>query len=243
MYGAATDKGLIRTNNEDSYAVLPPEADRPGVLVVADGMGGHRKGELASRIAVDYLVDRLRDILRNDLHPDDVESLLTDLIQKANVRVYVGSLEDPENHGMGTTLTTAVLTGETLVIGHVGDSRAYRLRGHSLQRMTTDHTLVQEMVDSGSLTPEQASTHPKRHIITRALGVPEFMPVQIVRSSLQRGDRVLLCSDGLHGSVSEEVIRQLLRRERTAALACRRLLEAALAAGGEDNITVVAAYT
>ena len=242
IYGSATDKGLIRTNNEDCFAVVADEDRLPCAFLVADGMGGHRKGELASGIAVDYATRRLMEFLPDRKDPEEVADTLRDIVQKANVKVYLGSLESEENKGMGTTMTIAVVLEGVLVVAHVGDSRAYLLRGASLMRITVDHTLVQELVDSGTLTPEEARVHPKRHILTRALGVPEFMSAECFTIALSRGDRIMLCTDGLHGAADDEEIRSILRRERTPASAAKRLVDLANRCGGEDNVTVVVAF-
>ncbi|NLN45692.1 MAG: Stp1/IreP family PP2C-type Ser/Thr phosphatase [Clostridiaceae bacterium] len=242
MYAGATDKGLIRINNEDCYAILTTNENLPYVLIVADGLGGHRKGELASRIAVDYAVSRLDGSISSEVDPAALAAQLRDVIEKANVKVYLGSLEDEENQGMGTTLTISVVLPHTLVTAHIGDSRAYLLRDSDLTRITIDHTLVQELLEAGDLTPEQTFNHPKRNVITRALGVPEYMQADTFIHPLRRGDRVLLCSDGLHGYVREAQIRQILRKERDPSVAAARLIERANAVGGEDNITVVLCF-
>lgn len=212
------------------------------MLIVADGLGGHRKGELASRIAVDYAVSRLDGSIRTDEDPAAIAENLRDIIEKANVKVYLGSLTDEENQGMGTTLTIAVVLPDTLITAHIGDSRAYMLHEGELSRVTVDHTLVQELLEAGDLAPEDTFSHPKRNIITRALGVPEYMQADTYIHPLRRGDRILLCSDGLHGYVRDAQIRQILRKEKDPSAAARRLIDMANAVGGEDNITVVLCF-
>src|SRR5665647_1019247 len=175
MYAGATDKGLIRINNEDCYAILTTNEQLPYVLIIADGMGGHRRGELASRIAVDYAVSRLDGTVAADADPAEVALLLRDVVEKANVKVYLGSIENEDSKGMGTTLTVTVLLPGHMVTAHIGDTRAYLLRDGALQRVTVDHTLVQELLEAGNLTLEESFCHPKRNVITRALGVPEYM--------------------------------------------------------------------
>jgi len=242
MYAGATDKGLIRINNEDCYAILTSNENLPYVLIVADGLGGHRKGELASRIAVDYAVSRLEGSIAPDEDPAAVADRLRDVVEKANVKVYLGSIENEDSQGMGTTLTISVVLPGHLVTAHIGDSRAYLLHDGFLQRVTVDHTLVQELLEAGDLTPEEMFNHPKRNVITRALGVPEYMQAETFIQSLRRGDRILLCSDGLHGYVHESQIRQVLKKERDPSSAAGRLIELANAAGGEDNTTVVLCF-
>ncbi len=242
IYGSATDKGLIRSNNEDSYQIYSNSGGYPVVVILADGMGGHRKGELASRIAVDYAFEKISNSILKCSTVEEISNFLVDIVEKANVKVYLGALDDPENHGMGTTLSLAAIFEETLIVSHVGDCRVYLLRKNSLMRITVDHTLVQELVDSENITSAQAMKHPKRNILTRALGVPEYMTADIYTVSLEKGDRILLCSDGLHGFVEESVIKTILKRERNPALATQKLVAYANSSGGEDNVTVIAAY-
>ncbi len=241
-YGSATDRGLIRTNNEDCHAVVADGERLPCAFLVADGMGGHRKGELASAIAVEYASQRLMATLPGQVDPQRVEDELRDIVEKANVKVYLGSLESEANRGMGTTLTLAVLLDRALVVASVGDSRAYLQRGRSLMRVTVDHTVVQEMLDAGTIRPEDVRTHPKRHILTRALGFPEYMTAECATVSVAKGDRILLCSDGLHGMADDEEISATLRRERTPQAAAQALVDLANRCGGEDNVTVVVAF-
>lgn len=242
IYGSATDKGLIRSNNEDSFRVYSNNGEFPVVFILADGMGGHRKGELASRIAVDYSFEKISETMRPGFTVQEITDILVDIVEKANVKVYLGALEDPENKGMGTTLTIAAITENVMVVAHVGDCRTYLLRKNSFMRITVDHTLVQELVDSENITPAQAMKHPKRHILTRALGVPEYMTADCYSVALEKSDRVLLCSDGLHGFVSEAVIKATLKKERNPAAAAQKLIDYANSAGGEDNVTVIAGY-
>ena len=242
MYAGATDKGLIRINNEDCYAILTSHENLPYVLIIADGMGGHKKGELASRIAVDYAVFRLDGSISADSDPYAVAEILKDVVEKANVKVYLGSLENADSHGMGTTLTISVVLPGHLVTAHIGDTRTYLLRDGALQRITVDHTLVQELLEAGNLTSEETFNHPKRNVLTRALGVPEYMQAETYMVNLHRGDRIVLCSDGLYAYVRESQIIQALKRERDPAAAAERLVGLANAAGGEDNVTVVLCF-
>ncbi len=242
IYGSATDKGLIRSNNEDTFKVYSNNGEFPVVFILADGMGGHRKGELASRIAVDYAYEKVLESIAGTTTVEETTDLLVEIAERANVKVYLGALEDTENKGMGTTLTIAAIYENVLVIAHVGDCRAYLLRKNSLMRITVDHTLVQELVDSENISQEQAMNHPKRHILTRALGVPTYMTADCYSVSLERSDKILLCSDGLHGFVSEQVIKSILKRERNPAMAAQKLVAYANSTGGEDNVTVIAGY-
>jgi serine/threonine protein phosphatase PrpC len=225
--GAATDVGRVREGNEDSYLV----DDGLGLFAVADGMGGHRAGEVASATAL----EALRAAVTSG-RP------IREAIEDANDAVFEKSLADDRLRGMGTTITAGTLAaGGTLILGHVGDSRAYLLHDGELRRVTTDHSLVEELVRDGRLTAEEAAVHPQRSIITRALGVDESVDVDVYAVELQAGDRVLFCSDGLTGMVGIDDIAAELRREPDPVRAARHLVDAANAAGGEDNITVVIA--
>ncbi len=240
-YGAATHTGLVRVNNEDNYAILDHEGGFPCAMILADGMGGHRRGELASQIAVDYARERVSALLTHQ-DTDELGKALTDILEKANVKVYLGALENDDNHGMGTTMTIAIVLPDTLVLAHVGDCRAYLLREGELIQLTVDHTLVQEMVDAGSLTPKETVNHPRRNILTRALGVPEYIQPDLLVLPILAGDKLLMCSDGLHGYVSDADIKTQLRKEKSPAALADRLIRLALDAGGEDNVTVLAAF-
>jgi serine/threonine protein phosphatase PrpC len=225
VVGAATDVGRVRDGNEDAYLV----DDAIGLVAVADGMGGHRAGEVASATAL----EALRAAVSSG-RP------LREAIEDANEAVHSKSLTDPSLHGMGTTLTAGTLAaGGTLIVGHVGDSRAYLLHDGELHRLTTDHSLVEELVRDGRLTVDEAAVHPLRSRITRALGVDASVEVDIAPVELTPGDRLLLCSDGLTGMVQPDEIAAALRREDDPTRAAIALVDAANAAGGEDNITVV----
>jgi protein phosphatase len=221
-----TDVGRVRDGNEDDFI---DQADRLGLVAVADGMGGHRAGEVASATAL----EALRASVANG-------QSLRDAIEGANDAVLEKSESDLELHGMGTTLTAGMLGSDGhLVVGHVGDSRAYLVRGGELTQITTDHSLVEEMVRDGVLTPEQAEVHPQRSTITRALGIDPRVEVDEYPIELHPGDRILLCSDGLTTMVRPDQIAGILTREPDPKRAAQLLVDAANAAGGEDNITAV----
>lgn len=225
VLGATTDVGRVRDGNEDTFLV----DERLGLFAVADGMGGHRAGEVASATAIEALraaVGAGRD--------------LSDAISSANAAVYEKSSRDPELTGMGTTLTAAVAaTDGRLLIGHVGDSRAYLLRDGELSQITDDHTLVEELRRDGRITEEQAAVHPRRSVITRALGIDSNVSVDLYPVDVQNGDRVLICSDGLTAMVRTTDIAAILRREPSPQHAADLLADAANEAGGEDNVTAV----
>jgi len=223
--GAATDVGRVRDGNEDAYLV----DDGMGLIAVADGMGGQRAGEVASATAL----EALRAAITGG-RP------LRESIEDANDAVFTKSLTDTSLRGMGTTLTAGTLVaGDTVLIGHVGDSRAYLLHDGELRQVTNDHSLVEELVREGRLTADEAAVHPQRSIITRALGVDASVEVDVYPVELVPGDRLLLCSDGLTGMVQPDDIAATLRRESDPTRAATLLVDAANAAGGEDNITVI----
>lgn len=236
-YASATDKGIVRKNNEDFQAVL--NAGQDTVFVIADGMGGHAVGELASRTAVEYVLYALPRELESAKNKKDIEDILRLIIEKANVRVYLGSLDNKEFKGMGTTLTIAVLRDWRLYISHIGDCRVYLMHGSTLDRLTVDHTLVQELVDTGSITEEEALMHPKRHVLLKSLGVNEFMSPDTYSFDISEGDLILMCTDGLYGYVDETEIRTILRRHKNLDACAAQLVSAANRAGGKDNVTVI----
>jgi PPM family protein phosphatase len=222
-----TDAGRRRRRNEDAYVLEPP------VFAVADGMGGAQAGEVASRLAV----DAFREFHEADeLEP---EERLSAIIQEANRRIYERAREDTQASGMGTTVTAALVGEESVSIGHVGDSRAYRLRGGRLEQLTDDHSLVADLVRGGRLTPEEADVHPQRSVITRALGTDAEVDVDAFTFEAEPGDVVLLCSDGLTTMVTDEEIVAIVGEAKSLEHAAKQLVKAANRRGGEDNVTVV----
>lgn len=222
--GGSTDKGQVRDGNEDGYVV----DRRLQLFAVADGMGGHRGGEVASATAL----EALRAAIASGIG-------LGDAITNANTAVHDKAASDRELSGMGTTLTAVIPDGHGVLVGHVGDSRAYLLRDGELRQLTTDHSLVEELVREGRLTEQEAAVHPRRSIITRALGVEDAVDVDVYSVPLEAGDRLLLCSDGLTTMLRADDIAALLRRESDPTRAANLLVDAANAAGGEDNITTI----
>jgi protein phosphatase len=224
-----TDTGRQRHANEDSYFARAP------LFAVADGMGGAQAGEVASRIAASAFERRQR-LSREE----PAEGQLEEIAQTANREIHQLAQEDSSRAGMGTTLTAAMVRGDEVALGHVGDSRAYVLRDGQLKRLTKDHSLVEELRRQGRLTEEQAEEHPQRSIITRALGPEPSVNVDTMTFAARDGDVFLLCSDGLTTMVSDDEIRQILVESRTLRGAVNKLVEAANRGGGRDNITAVA---
>ncbi|HZK28821.1 MAG TPA: Stp1/IreP family PP2C-type Ser/Thr phosphatase [Clostridia bacterium] len=242
LYAGMTHRGLVREHNEDSFALDAGEREWPLVFVVADGLGGHQHGELASLTAVEYVVPYLKRHLPQTNDPESVKLVLEDALQKTNVKVYTTSLEDDENVGMGTTMTLAVFYARSCYLAHIGDTRCYLLRENTLEQLTEDDTYVGQMVAMGSLTASEVSTHPKRHVLTQALGYPEYVEPEIVHVDLLGKDRFLLSSDGLHGVLSSEAIAKALRQAATPEDAATSLIEQTLQAGAPDNVTAVVIF-
>ncbi len=222
-----TDTGRRRRRNEDSYVLDPP------LFAVADGMGGAQAGEVASRLAA-AAFHEYREA--DELEP---ERRVEALVQEANRRVYERSREDANASGMGTTVTAALVEGDSVAIAHVGDSRAYRIRGDALEQLTEDHSLVADLMRSGRLTPEEAEAHPQRSVITRALGTDPEVDVDTFAVGLKPDDVFLLCSDGLTTMVPDEEILRIVHESSSLDRAARALVKAANKRGGEDNVTVV----
>lgn len=226
VWASATHKGMVRQNNEDSlYPEKSGESEGPVVLMVADGMGGHVAGEVASRLAVNAAAS-------SSLEPGD-------RVAAANRAIREEVARQPDLEGMGTTMTLVELTPEGLArFGHVGDSRAYLFRDGGLKQLTADHTVAAEMVALGQITAEEAEDHPRSHMIVRCLGLTRFVNVDEIELELEPGDRILLCSDGLNSMVPQATISQALG-EGTADEVAWSLIELANKAGGHDNITII----
>ena len=220
-----THQGLVRANNQDNWLA------ESALYGVADGMGGHKGGETASRVAL--------QVFRNAIgqKKPDADALRM-AVEAANRRVYDMSARDDTLSGMGTTMSMIWQDTNRLLIAHVGDSRIYRLRDGQLQQITNDHSFVAELVRNNIITPEMAKTHPQRNIITRAVGVDPFVQVDVLQEELLPGDLWLICSDGLHGMVEDEEIQTILS-EMELEDAAERLISRALENGGHDNVTFV----
>jgi protein phosphatase len=260
-----TDAGRVRPSNQDQFLVaelfktlkvrhtsLPQPkvrlgSDRSHLFVVADGMGGHAAGERASELAVGAVESFVLDTLKwfSQLRGREEDRLLSDFrsaLGQANARVLAEAAADPHLRGMGSTLTLAFSLNDELFVAHVGDTRCYLFRRGVLYRLTSDHTLVEEMIRRGLLSAEEAANHRWRHVITNAVGGDEAsIKVEVHKLRLEAGDTVLLCSDGLTGMVAEEEIAQVLRDRPDPEPACRLLVDRANEEGGKDNITVVVA--
>ena len=225
MWGARSDVGCVRTHNEDSYLVQSP------LFCVCDGMGGHAAGEVASSLAVET-------IARLAPHEADPARLAA-AVEAANAAIIEAAENGLGKPGMGCTATVAYIEGTSLAIAHVGDSRAYLLHEGTLIRVTHDHSYVEELVDAGEITADEARVHPNRSVITRALGSDPAMYADHFQLNIEEGDRLILCSDGLSSMVPDADIEAIAMQSPTAQLCVDNLVDAALAAGGGDNVTVV----
>ena len=225
FFGCRTDVGHARDHNEDSLVVTPP------LFAVADGMGGHEAGEVASEIAIETISELAPK------HPD--AEAFTHAVQAANLNVLKAPAQGIGREGMGTTFTGAILEKERLLVAQVGDSRAYLLHQGRLQQITRDHSLMADLIEIGQITPAEARVHPNRSVITRAIGSdPNTLP-DIYELNVSAGDRLLLCSDGLNAMIEDTEIEDILRRTQDPQTCASNLVDAALDAGGLDNVTVI----
>jgi serine/threonine protein phosphatase PrpC len=235
---AKTDIGRMRTHNEDHLLV----DEQLGLLIVADGMGGHAGGEVASRVAVEAVAAYLEQHLAGPMPAGQIAELLQAAIRTADDAIWVSARVQRALRGMGTTIVLALCQGDQVHLAHVGDSRAYLLQGGELRQLTEDHSVVAELIKAGLLTPGGARSHPLRHQITRSLGRREAV-ADLHCITWQRGDYLLLCSDGLTTMVEDHHIAELIRRcGPDVQAACEALVAQANANGGEDNISVILAY-
>ncbi len=230
----ATHIGLVRESNQDAFFYDVKDKDS-AIAIVCDGMGGANGGNVASAIAVKTLKERLEESTGENGKP---EYLLASVMAAANVEIYDTAQSRPELDGMGTTVVAVLIRGSVAYVSHVGDSRLYLFRDGSLQAVTRDHSVVQEMIEKGQITEEQAKTHPRKHFITRALGVSHDENGEFDTLDLQNGDRLLLCTDGLTNMADRQVVENILT-DSSIEDAVPALIQAALDRGGTDNVTVV----
>jgi len=228
-----TDVGVVRSGNEDSFLL---DCSR-GLFIVADGMGGHAAGEVASEMAVSIIATELGNL--RGMSDGEAATRMRSAIRKANAAIFERTLAEHDKRGMGTTTTVMVLFSRRYLIGQVGDSRAYLLREGDLLQLTKDHSYVQEQVDAGLLTPEQARTHPYSNVITRCVGANEDVAPDIYFGNLEQGDRVLLASDGLTGMLEDQQLHDILAAEENPETAVNKMIADANHRGGLDNITAI----
>jgi len=232
-YSKLTDVGKVRKNNEDRLGLW----EDLGLFVVADGMGGHQAGEIASQMAVDTLESYFSE--RNEFKPEETKELLKEAIEKANEKIYLKAHQHKELRGMGTTITTGYLWNNQLVIGQIGDSRAYRIDSKEIVQLTEDHSLVNELLKKGGLTEEEALKHPQKNVLTRALGVDINIETDIYEYILKDGDSLLFCTDGLSGMVKKEEMKEIILKDLSIDKKAQELVNLALTRGGNDNISLI----
>ncbi|MGM0436827.1 MAG: Stp1/IreP family PP2C-type Ser/Thr phosphatase [Bacillota bacterium] len=225
-----SSKGNVRKNNEDNY--LLRKAPFP-VIVVADGMGGHRAGDVASQMAVDLIKNYKFNFEKNIL--DEIK----DLVNMVNNKIIDKGEENPEYKGMGTTLSLALIHDKNVYIGHIGDSRIYLFRENKLKKITTDDSLVNELIENGRLNPNEAFDHPQKHILTQALGIDEEINIETNKIELQDDDLLLFCTDGLTDMIREGKIEEIISNHTDLNTLTQKLGKKALENGGSDNITLI----
>jgi protein phosphatase len=235
-YGIKTDRGLKRQLNEDSCNVLVGLSGVPTCFIIADGMGGHKSGEIASKKAVELVCNHLLDA---NWDIEDISELLKNTINTVNEEIYNFSVMDEATQGMGTTLIIAVVKNGKLYIGHVGDSRVYLIRDNTIKKLTWDHSFTEELVKNGSITKDEAVNHPKKHMITRAVGFEIDLLVDTYEIDILENDIILLCTDGLTNMIDEDMILDIIKNEDNPQIACDSLIQNANNRGGEDNVTVI----
>lgn len=246
-YAAKTDVGMKRTHNEDYFSLIEDEQ----LFLVADGMGGHASGEVASKMAADVLQEfyaRTKDDeatwpYKMDRNLSYIENRLVCAIKLANQRIYEAATRDIRLKGMGTTIVSGLIAGDKLYIAHVGDSRCYRVRGDGIMQITRDHSLLEDYKDAKpDMSDEEQKKFPHKNVITRALGMRETVQVDVYSHDIQDGDTFIFCSDGLSGMVDDQRIAATVRGAGDLEAAVAQLVEAANQAGGTDNVTVLALH-
>lgn len=230
-----TDPGRVRSHNEDSIAADATS----GFAILADGMGGYNAGEVASGIAVSMLAEGLRSALRSGMPEEGLGQLVKAEIEKTNAAIFQAAQSQPQYAGMGTTLVLALFYDNRITVAHLGDSRLYRYRQEQFEQITRDHSLLQEQIDSGMLSREEARLSHHKNLVTRALGVDPSVDAEIQAHEALPGDVYLLCSDGLNDMVGDEEIRLTLSADTNLELAARRLVQIANDNGGRDNVSVI----
>lgn len=233
-----TDPGMVRNQNQDFYSIIKLGRDQV-LAIVCDGMGGARSGNIASKMAVEVFVGEIQRTARNNMRQDRIDDMLNGALELANKAVYEQSLLSEEYKGMGTTLVAAFFQKDTVTVANVGDSRAYLFNQSGVKSITTDHSLVELMVQRGELTREQAKNHPGKNLITRAVGTEQNVHCDLFHLRLSRGDSCLLCSDGLSNLMSDQEILFEVVHGVNKSDCCQRLMSIANYRGSPDNVTVV----
>lgn len=237
-----TDVGLLRHENQDTFAIERGAGDGQLIAVVCDGMGGENCGQVASRLAVRAFMEEMRTVLREGMSIEQLRQAASYCVSRANAAVNGRAAEDAACRGMGTTLVSAVTSGSTVVVCNIGDSRAYRIGAGKIERVTRDHSVVERLIESGNITAEQARTHPNRNLITRALGPESSIVCDVFDLTLDHGERLLLCSDGLVVTVRDEEMLAAVTDASAPEESLERLLALSRERGAPDNVTAVLLY-
>ena len=243
IYNCDSHMGKVRKNNEDYCMgeIIQTDDDCIGVFALADGMGGHKKGEVASKIAVESIIDFLKENISQSggIKMDYLDDIIKQGYNYANKKIYTKALEDNSCEGMGTTLVVAVIYKNDVIMANVGDSRGYLLKGDNFRKITKDHSVVEELVNAHLITEEEARFHPRRNQITRAMGAEEIIIVDIFREKVEKDDILLLATDGLTGCVEDESIKNIIEQDKDIKEICQDLINEANNNSGKDNISVI----
>lgn len=233
-----TDVGKYRHNNEDAFYLPKKDANLPKLFIVADGMGGHQGGEIASKLAVKEVSEYINKNITKNLSPSQIKTIIMESLFEANNKILKCARENSHWYGMGTTITMALFYGDTLYIGHIGDSRAYRIRDKKITLLTEDHSLVWKLMAEGKITLAETKTHPMKNVITKALGTDQQIEPDLLSFKIRKGDIIILCSDGLTNMLDDEQIKEIVCSNSSPMEATEELIYQANKNGGLDNITV-----
>lgn len=236
---AVTDKGIVRRQNQDSYSVFTDNENKIAIVMVCDGMGGAKAGNVASDLACKVFANEVKSRLSKDCSFDEMELIMKDALCMANAAVYELSVADENCRGMGTTLVAAAAADKKLCIMNVGDSRAYIINKNGIGQITRDHSVVEDMIERGKITREESKNHPNKHLITRAVGTSPNVVSDIFKLNAEEGDVILLCSDGLSNVVSDKRMLEELKKSTDITAQSEGLVKEAIVNGAPDNVTVV----
>lgn len=243
IYSCASHVGKVRKNNEDYCGgeIIDTNWGSIGIFAIADGMGGHKKGEIASKLAVDNIISFFKDnlIQNSNIKIDYIDDIIKQAYNNVNLIIYDKSISDNTCEGMGTTLTTAIIYKDSLYVANVGDSRCYLLKENNFIQVTTDHSIVQELIEAKIITEEEAKDHPRRNHITRAIGTDELVIVDIFKHKINVGDKILLATDGLVGFVDDKIIKDIINKSDDISRLTQNLIDIANDKSGKDNVSVI----
>ncbi len=243
IYSCASHIGKVRKNNEDYCGgeIIDTNLGSIGIFALADGMGGHKKGEVASKLAVENIISFLKEnlIQNNNIKIDYIDDIIKQAYNNVNLIIHGKSTDNIEYEGMGTTLTTAIIYKDSLYVANVGDSRCYLLKDNKFNQISIDHSVVQELIEANIITKEEAKSHPRRNHITRAMGTDELVIVDIFKHKINTGDKILLATDGLVGFVDDEIIKDIIIKNEEISVLTKNLIDVANEVSGKDNVSVI----